>query len=801
MKKFLLAAAIIAFSVMACKSPDNPLQDITYTVSQTGGSANAATSTGITFTFNTAIDNFNLTANDITVSGAASKGSATFTGSGTSWTLSPITVNSAGTATVAINKTGIEATPKNVAVYYKENEEQPVQTDITYIVSQIGGSGDTATSTGIAFTFSASIDSLNITANDITVSGAASKGSATFTGSGTSWTLSPITVSAAGTASVAINKTGIETASKNVTVYYKESEEPPTLEYWTITWNLNGGTERGNNQYPAQIIKGTTLTRPSPDPQKAGNTFGGWYSNSGLSATYNFANAVNANLTLYAKWTLDAPSGSFNDISAAELVANIKLGWNLGNTLDSHGLDWLGPNPTVSAIETAWGNPVTTKANIDTLKEAGFNGIRIPVTWTNATDSNLNIRADWIARVKEIANYAASNDMYIILNTHHDEDVIKFRNSEMEASKVALKKLWEQIADAFKDYDEKLIFEGLNEPRTPGSSLEWQGGTDEERNNINTLQQIFVDTVRASGGNNLRRMLMITGYAASIEQAALNAIVLPNDPLNEKNKLILSIHAYVPYNFALNKDIAHKTWSKDNQSDTLGITDPIDRAYNKFTNKGERVPVIIGEFGAMNKDNEAARAEWAKFYVEYAATRGMPCFWWDNGSVSGDGELFGLLNRATNNFTYPQVVGAMTGKTVTVNPNPTRTVTLTKEDGTWRGHYELEEFLDGVKITQGSTYTFTFTFTSNVAIDSLGVLLLDASPPSYWNVLAGSGGWIMDLQSNIPANTARSGTKTFTATATATNATGTANRLLFVTGSGTTSAPTLTFSEFKFEKT
>jgi hypothetical protein len=266
--------------------------------------------------------------------------------------------------------------------------------------------------------------------------------------------------------------------------------------------------------------------------------------------------------------------------------------------------------------------------------------------------------------------------------------------------------------------------------------------------------------------------------------------------------LILSIHAYVPYNFALDKDLTKNTWSKSNQSDISGITGPIDRAYNKFTNKGERVPVIIGEFGAMNKNNEAVRAEWAKFYVEYAGNKGMPCFWWDNGVTSGDGEKFGLLNRATNNFIYPDVVAAMTGKKPTNNPNPTRTVTLgTKEDGTWRGYYELGDFLNGVKITQGNTYTFTYTFTSDVAVDSLGVLLYDNSPAAGdWNVLAGSGPWITDLESSIQANTARSGTKTFTATDTATDATGTANRILFVTGSGTASAPTLTFSEFKFEK-
>jgi endoglucanase len=598
--------------------------------------------------------------------------------------------------------------------------------DIKYSVVQIGGENNTATSTGIRFTFRGSIDDINVTASDITLSGAASKGSATFTGSETKWTLSPITVNEAGSVKVVINKAGIETAQKTVAVH-KQGEETPV-----------------------------------------------------------------------------------DDISAAELVANIKLGWNLGNTLDASGLSWLGNNPTVTAMETAWVKEVTTKANIDTLKNAGFNGIRIPVSWAKAMDSNYNIRTDWMNRVKQIVDYAVSNEMYIILNTHHDEGIIKFLNSEMEESKKAFKKIWEQIADAFKDYDEKLIFEGLNEPRTPGSAAEWNGGTPEERNNINILEQIFVDAVRASGGNNVRRVLMISGYAASAGQTVLNAIILPNDPLNTINKFIVSIHAYEPYNFALNKESPVNTWSKNNSSDTSAITGPINRAYNTFVSKG--IPVILGEFGAMNKNNEAVRAEWAKYYVEYAASRGIPCFWWDNCVFDGDGEKFGLLNRKTNNFAYPLVVSAMTGATIeppvidppSVNPpniGPTvATVTLGPNgEWGWQGFYELDSILNGSKITQGDTFTFTYSFISNVAIDRLQIFLVDNSSgaPNWWNQLSA----YMPLDEDIPVNTVISGTTTLTATGTASSTMGAANKLSFSVSNGTASAPTLTFSAFTFVKT
>jgi uncharacterized repeat protein (TIGR02543 family) len=174
----------------------------------------------------------------------------------------------------------------------------PPVTTITYTAVQTGGTSNTNTSTGIVFTFSASVDSLNVA--DITVGGAAAKGSATLSGSGTSWTLSTITVNNAGLANVSINKEGIETATKSVIVH-KQGQVTPT-EYRTIAWNFNGGTPGVGAQYPSQIVKDAVLAEPSPDPTKAGNAFVGWYSDLGLTTAYNFASTVTANLNLYAKW-------------------------------------------------------------------------------------------------------------------------------------------------------------------------------------------------------------------------------------------------------------------------------------------------------------------------------------------------------------------------------------------------------------------------------------------------------------------------------------------------------------------
>ncbi|MDR0197468.1 MAG: cellulase family glycosylhydrolase [Oscillospiraceae bacterium] len=342
------------------------------------------------------------------------------------------------------------------------------------------------------------------------------------------------------------------------------------------------------------------------------------------------------------------------NLTAAQLAGNIKVGWNLGNTLDATGGSGL-------SSETSWGNPKTTKANIDALKKAGFNAVRIPVSWHNHVDGGYNIDKAWMARVKEVVGYAAANDMYIILNTHHDNSLFKLSDAGMKETEKAFKKIWEQIAGEFKSYGEKLIFEGLNEPRVEGSSMEWQGGTAAEHKNLNRLNQLFVDTVRASGGNNARRVLMIPTYAASAEAAAMNGLTLPNDP-GGKDKIIVSIHAYTPYNFALNQNSPLKTWSKDNPGDTRDIDNVLNRAYETFVKKG--TPVIIGEMGALNKDNNTgARSEWAEYYTKQARKKGIACFWWDNGymgltTATSDG--FGILDRRTGEFKYPEVAKALT---------------------------------------------------------------------------------------------------------------------------------------------
>ena len=342
-------------------------------------------------------------------------------------------------------------------------------------------------------------------------------------------------------------------------------------------------------------------------------------------------------------------------LTATEWVSRITAGWNLGNTLDALPSGRSGTNLSVTQLETTWGNPVTTKENIAALRSAGFNAIRIPVSWAKAADENHNIRPDWMERVVEVVDYAVANDMYIVLNTHHDESIFRFKDEEVEQSIIAFRRIWEQIAERFKYYDHRLVFEALNEPRTLGSPYEWRGGTPEEHANVNAHYQVFVETVRASGGNNADCILMINTYAASGAAIAIDALVLPEDSADDR--LIVSIHVYAPYDFTLNVHSPVNTWDRNVLADTRPITNPIDHVYNRFISNG--IPVVIGEFGAVCKENINARVEWTKFYVGYANSKGIPCFWWDNGIFRGSGERFGIFDRRTNTFAHPEIVEAL----------------------------------------------------------------------------------------------------------------------------------------------
>lgn len=332
-------------------------------------------------------------------------------------------------------------------------------------------------------------------------------------------------------------------------------------------------------------------------------------------------------------------SDPINITSVKDLVSQMKVGWNLGNTLDATGGEGVGS-------ETSWGNPVTTEPMIDAVAAAGFNVIRIPVTWGPHMDENYVVDSAWMDRIQEVVNYGYDNGMFVILNTHHEEWYMP-KEEFVEEDLKQLEKLWEQIAERFKDYGERLIFEGVNEPRLRGEGVEWTGSRS-SREIVNQYAETFVKTVRASGGNNAERALMITPYAASSSPDNMKALKIPENAGN----IIVSVHAYLPYSFALdtNGTNVYDTNSKE-------IPNLFKNIKEIFLDNG--ICVVLTECGNMNKENTEDRVKCTTDFFTGAKEIGVPCVWWDNHNYRGGGETFGLLSRRDLSWYNTDVLDAI----------------------------------------------------------------------------------------------------------------------------------------------
>lgn len=353
------------------------------------------------------------------------------------------------------------------------------------------------------------------------------------------------------------------------------------------------------------------------------------------------------------------------DTEAFAFVRDMKIGWNLGNTFDAYGQTFANELDS----ETSWVGIATSKSMIDDIHEAGFQTMRLPVSWhEHLVDENYTISEVWLDRVQEVADYAIDNGMYVILNIHHDnsEEFLYPDSVHLEQSINYVTAIWTQLSERFKDYDEHLIFEAMNEPRLVGSTYEWWLDNSKEECQdavacINELNQAFVNVVRASGGNNTERYLMIPGYDASPDGALNSGFVFPTDAEGVTDKLLISVHAYTPYNFALQgqgESGSTDSFDSERESSIRDIDYFMDRLYNTYISQG--IPVVIGEFGARDKDgNLQDRVDYATYYIAAARAHGMTCVWWDNNAFTGSGENFGLYYRRGGYFLYPEIIEAL----------------------------------------------------------------------------------------------------------------------------------------------
>lgn len=347
--------------------------------------------------------------------------------------------------------------------------------------------------------------------------------------------------------------------------------------------------------------------------------------------------------------------------TAKDVAQRMMPGWNLGNTLEA-GKSWEGvttfSNKGGLGSETAWQPTKTTQAIIDYVKSLGFRSVRIPCAWVwghIADAENYTIDATWMKRVKEVVDYCINADLYVLLNDHWDggwlDDNLTATGTQKEKNKAVLTAIWTQIATEFKDYDDHLVFAGQNEPPI------------NKQTDVSALveyQQTFIDAVRATGGNNVKRLLVVQGPSTDAEKTCnWLAGKMPVDP---SGKLAVEVHLYYPWNFwGMEKDESwgnmfyywgkgnHVSGSKHNATygEEADLQALLDNLKKKFIDKG--YPVINGEYGVIwrtvtgaNESQEKHNASikyYYRFMNQLCMERGIVPMVWDTNYCSGTNNM------------------------------------------------------------------------------------------------------------------------------------------------------------------
>ena len=332
-----------------------------------------------------------------------------------------------------------------------------------------------------------------------------------------------------------------------------------------------------------------------------------------------------------------------HDVDAQTWCKNVVMGWNLGNSLEAEG------------TETSWGNPATTADMIKAIKGEGFNAVRIPVRWGQHCDmSTMTIDEKWLSRVKEIVDWCLAEDMYVIINTHHD---LWLEHYPINAKKAELNeklgKLWTNIATAFADYDGRLAFAGLNEVNAEGN---WGLTPTQENYDVtNSFNQTFVDAVRATGGNNALRNLVVQSYRCNPTMGLTN-LVVPTDPT--PNRLSVEFHYYDPYSYCSGAAGSYNYWGIAFSDKGTVTPDGNEKSLaNFFLTIREKwweqgLGVVIGEYGcschyttADKATQEANMQYYMKCLVSEARKNGFAAFVWDNNAYGNGSEKFGIFDR------------------------------------------------------------------------------------------------------------------------------------------------------------
>ena len=427
--------------------------------------------------------------------------------------------------------------------------------------------------------------------------------------------------------------------------------------------------------------------------------------------------------------------------TAIETVNDMGLGWNLGNTFDCFGT-WKNIKVPDDQI-TMWGNVVPTEEMVTTIKKYGFKTVRFPVTWMSFMDESGKVSDEWMSRVKEVVDWIIKAGLYCILNVHHD-GVSGNWLSQGAHVKARYVTLWTQIATTFKDYDDHLILESMNE-------VEYKTGNDFDFNSLYTLTQAFVDTVRGLGGKNADRLLLISGMNTNLESTCSAGYKMPTD---KANKLAISIHYYLPPQFTVEADDKPWTWTDDqgvvheitplqkwgSESDYQEMVTNFETMKKAFVDKG--IPVILGEVGVLTEQKKEKASIREFLYAEYTMTAAydgfMSVLWDTSKNTAGDMNFY---NRETDKWYDEQIrdnfVNIAAGKYVNpkdyfINSN-SETSDKVDSDGNVQisiGHKKVNKVIFNAKISN----------TVNIWDVGFGVASADSTGKWFGDPLGGTEG-------------------------------------------------------------
>ncbi|HEY0866167.1 MAG TPA: glycoside hydrolase family 5 protein [Fimbriimonas sp.] len=326
--------------------------------------------------------------------------------------------------------------------------------------------------------------------------------------------------------------------------------------------------------------------------------------------------------------------GQPTTLTSGNYLQELSPGLNLGNTLEAI--------PT----ETSWGNPKTSKSWFQAVKSAGFKSVRIPVAWSQYSDSLHRVAPDWMDNVTDVVRKTTDAGLYAVVNIHWDGGWMQPTYARREAVNEKFAKLWAQIATNFRDFDDRLLFAGTNEIHVEGN---YESPTPENAEVQNGFNQVFVDVVRSTGGRNKDRWLVVQGYNTNIDDSVKFNSKLPDD--SAKGRLMMEVHYYSPYNFTLNEKSDVWQWGAG-AKDPKASEDWANEAYvdaqfqsmkKAFVDRG--VPVLLGEYAVGLKPKypgmKRYQRDWVSYVTRSAHRHGLVPMYWDIGLPSG------LFNRST----------------------------------------------------------------------------------------------------------------------------------------------------------